>query len=170
MHALYPGSFDPFTTGHLDIVERGLKIFPEITIVVAESAIKNALFTTEERVELIRKVLKDGGALFKDKGKRVQVASWGGLTMDYARKHNAVAVVRGLRAASDFEYEFMMASMNRKIDAKIETVFIMSSSDLYFVSSTMIKELYLVGGDVKPYVPPAVFDALKRKKPVGAKK
>lgn len=153
--AIYPGSFDPITNGHLDILDRALSIFSEVTIVVAGTGHKNPLFTPEERVELIREVTADR--------KGVKVDRWPGLIMDYARDHQVSAVVRGLRAASDFEYEFMMASMNKRINQQVETVFMMTSQDLYFVSSTMIKELFLYGGDVSSYVPEAVVRRLAEK-------
>ncbi len=153
--AIYPGSFDPITNGHLDILDRALALFPEVTIVVAGTGSKNPLFTPEERVELIREVTKDR--------KGVKVDRWPGLIMEYARKHQVSAVIRGLRAASDFEYEFMMASMNKVINPLVETVFMMTAQNLYFVSSSMIKELYRYGGDITHYVPPMVVDHLARK-------
>ena len=150
--AVYPGTFDPITNGHLDILDRALSLFPEVTIVVAGSGHKNPIFTPEERVELIREVTADR--------KGVTVDRWNGLIMDYAREHKTHAVIRGLRAASDFEYEFMMASMNKNLNADVETVFMMTSQNLYFVSSSMIKELFKYGGDISPYVPPAVLKRL----------
>jgi pantetheine-phosphate adenylyltransferase len=155
--AIYPGSFDPITNGHLDILDRSLSIFSEVVIVVAGSGKKNPLFTPEERVDLIREVTRDR--------KGVRVDRWPGLIMDYARDHKIHAVIRGLRAASDFEYEFMMASMNKEIMSDVETLFMMTAQNLYFVSSTMIKELFHYGGDVSPYVPPAVCEHLTRKIP-----
>jgi pantetheine-phosphate adenylyltransferase len=168
--AIYPGSFDPITNGHLDILHRALSIFSEVTIVVAGSGRKNPLFTPDERVALIGEVIaalpKAGVArVVAADAARVKVDRWSGLIMDYARDHGVHAVVRGLRAASDFEYEFMMASMNKQINADVETVFMMTSQDLYFVSSSMIKELYLYGGDVAPYVPRQVLEHLARKFP-----
>ena len=156
--ALYPGTFDPFTNGHLDIVDRALEVFDGLVILVAGSDRKSPLFTVEERVSAIREVVKgrDG----------VTVDSWGGLVVDYARKAGAASLVRGLRAASDFEYEFMMASMNREISSEVDTVFLMTGENLYFVSSTMVKELIRFGGDASPYVPQSVKKLLdtKRKK------
>ncbi|HTL11192.1 MAG TPA: pantetheine-phosphate adenylyltransferase [Bdellovibrionota bacterium] len=162
LRAIYPGSFDPITVGHLDILDRALQICSEVTVVVAGSGRKNALFTTEERVALIRDVVADRPG--------VKVDQTTGLIMDYARNHKIGAVVRGLRAASDFEYEFMMASMNKKLNPEVETVFMMTSQNYYFVSSTMIKELYLYGGDISPYVPPLVVERLKAKFAGGAAK
>jgi pantetheine-phosphate adenylyltransferase len=159
--AIYPGSFDPITNGHLDILGRALPFFDEITIVVAATGQKNPLFSVEERVELIREVIQHRGWMVEGKGITLKVESWGGLIMDYARTHGAQAVIRGLRAASDFEYEFMMASMNKRIYQKVETLFMMTSQDLYFVSSSMIKELHRFGGDISSYVPEPVVKALK---------
>lgn len=156
--AIYPGSFDPVTNGHLDILDRALTIFSEVTIVVAGTGKKSPLFTPEERVDLIREVTRDR--------KGVKVDRWPGLIMDYARDHDIHAVVRGLRAASDFEYEFMMASMNKNINPNVETMFMMTAQNLYFVSSTMIKELFHYGGDVSAYVPAAVRERLKQKIPL----
>jgi pantetheine-phosphate adenylyltransferase len=160
--AIYPGSFDPVTNGHLDILDRALSIFSEVIIVVAGTGSKSPLFTPEERVELIRDVTRDR--------KGVKVDRWPGLIMDYAHAHQIHAVVRGLRAASDFEYEFMMASMNKQIHPDAETVFMMTAQNLYFVSSTMIKELFHYGGDVSSYVPAAVCERLKEKIPLKKKK
>ena len=151
--AIYPGSFDPITNGHLDILDRALHLFPEVTIVVAGTDRKNPLFSVEERVELISEVTRGRPG--------VKVDRWGGLIMEYAKAHNVSAVIRGLRAASDFEYEFMMASMNKRICSGVETLFMMTSQDLYFVSSSMIKELFRYGGDISSYVPPQVVERLK---------
>ncbi len=153
--AIYPGSFDPITNGHLDILDRSLKLFPEVIIVVAGSGRKDPLFTPDERVEIIQE------AIVGRKGARVE--RWPGLIMDYARDHQIAAVIRGLRAASDFEYEFMMAAMNKKLNPVVESIFMMTAQDHFFVSSTMIKELFLYGGDVSPYVPKVVMDRLKKK-------
>jgi pantetheine-phosphate adenylyltransferase len=153
--AIYPGSFDPLTNGHLDILDRALNICSEVVIVVAGSGRKNPLFTPDERVDIIREVVKNR--------RNVRVDRWSGLIMDYAKENRIRAVIRGLRAASDFEYEFMMASMNKEINRDIETLFMMTASDLYFVSSTMIKELFRYGGDMSPYVPAEVVRRLKKK-------
>lgn len=155
--AIYPGSFDPITNGHLDILDRSLKLFDEVTIVVAGTGNKNPLFTPEERVELIREVTQDR--------KNVRVDRWPGLIMEYCQQKNIHAVIRGLRAASDFEYEFMMASMNKEINRQVETLFMMTAQHLYFVSSTMIKELFHYGGDISQYVPEEVAKQLGKKIP-----
>ena len=157
--AIYPGSFDPITNGHIDIVERSLSVFDEITIVVAASARKSPLLGVDERVELVRDVFK---------GKRkIKVDRWDGLIMDYARKHQAHVLIRGLRAASDFEFEFMMAAMNKNLNPDVETVFMMTGQNLFFISSTMIKELFRFGGDISPYVPPKAWRYLKDKRKAG---
>jgi pantetheine-phosphate adenylyltransferase len=157
MKAIYPGSFDPFTNGHLDILERSLKLFSEVTILIAGSSKKTAMLTVEERVALIREVVKDMP--------RVKVDATSGLIMEYARSHQINAVIRGLRTPSDFEYEYMMATMNKNIHPEIETVFMMTSQGLYFVSSTMIKELHQYGGDISPYVPAPALKKLQEKFP-----
>lgn len=165
MRAIYPGSFDPITNGHLDILDRSLKLFDEVIVVVAGTGRKDPLFTPDERVELIREVVAD-----RDQSEKVRVDRWEGLIMDYAKKNEISAVIRGLRAASDFEYEFMMASMNKEINPEVETVFMMTGQNLYFVSSSMIKELFRYGGDISPYVPRHVIARLNQKmggKPTG---
>lgn len=145
MKAIYPGSFDPFTNGHLDILERSLKLFSEVTILVAGTSRKATLLSAEERVDLIRDVVRHKP--------NVKVDSTPSLIMEYARKNAINAVIRGLRTPSDFEYEYMMATMNKNIHPACETVFMMSSQGLYFVSSTMIKELYFYGGTSHPMCP-----------------
>jgi pantetheine-phosphate adenylyltransferase len=154
--AIYPGSFDPITNGHLDILDRSLNFFSEITMVVASSSIKNPLLSPEERVQLIRQVTSQR--------KRVKVDQWSGLMMQYALDHDVSAVIRGLRAASDFEYEFLMASMNRELNPNVETLFMMTTKNLYFVSSSMVKEIFNYGGDITPYVPEGTVEWLKQKK------
>lgn len=158
--AIYPGSFDPITNGHLDILDRALAIFPQITIVVAGTGQKNPLFTPEERVALIQEVVENRGY---PKG-TVTVDRCTGLIMEYATEQKCSAVIRGLRAASDFEYEFMMASMNKQINAEVETLFMMTAQNLYFVSSSMVKELARYDGDISGYVPPEVVAAVKKKR------
>jgi pantetheine-phosphate adenylyltransferase len=153
--AIYPGSFDPITHGHMDILDRSLCLFSEVTIVIAGSLHKDPLLSVEERMELARQAVSDRP--------NVKVDVCHGLIMDFARRHQVNAVIRGLRAAGDFEYEFMMASMNKKINPKVETVFMMTSQNLYFVRSSMIKELHRYGGDIAPYVPECVAIKLKER-------
>ena len=147
--AIYPGTFDPFTNGHLDILERSLLLFDEVVVLVSSSSKKRTLFSVEERVEMIREIVKGK--------KNIRVESSEGLLMDYASKNQIRAVIRGLRGQSDFEYEYMMASMNKNLHPECETIFMMTSQGLYFVSSSMIKELHAFGGDIGPYVPQSVL-------------
>lgn len=153
--ALYPGSFDPMTRGHLDILERACLIFDRIIVAVLENPSKTPLFTTDERVELIRASINGGG--------RVEVGSFNGLTVDYARQVGAVAIVRGLRVTSDFENEFQMTLMNRRLNPDIHTVFLMTSFSNVFISSSIIKEVFRLGGAIDDAVPPACAEALRRK-------
>lgn len=157
LRAMYPGSFDPMTNGHLDILDRAMKLFSQVDIVVAGTDHKNPLFTQDERVSIIESAVKGR--------KGVRVKKWSGLIMDYARKNQVDVVIRGLRAASDFEYEFMMANMNKELRKSVETFFMMTSKNLFFVSSSMIKELYRYGGDISPYVPKVVMKRLAEKFP-----
>lgn len=151
--AIYPGTFDPITNGHIDLIRRSLKIFDEIIIAVALSQKKEPLFTVDERIELINESIKDlNGA---------RVETFDNLLVDYTKSRNGIAIIRGLRAVSDFEYELQMALMNRRLDADIETVFMMPSEEYTFLSSTIIKEVASFGGDVKGLVPEAVEKALK---------
>jgi pantetheine-phosphate adenylyltransferase len=156
--AIYPGSFDPITNGHVDIVRRSLTVFDEVILVVAESARKNPFLKPDQRVRLMVEI-------FADEPKRVRVDQWDGLIMDYAREKKAQAVIRGLRAASDFEYEFMMAAMNKNLNPQVETFFMMTGQNLFFISSSMIRELHRFGGDVSPYVPAPVARFLAGAKP-----
>jgi pantetheine-phosphate adenylyltransferase len=154
--AVYPGSFDPFTNGHLDVVERALKIFDELIIAVAANPDKRQpLFSVEERMALISQSLKGR--------ERVQVASFTGLTVEYARSRGATTLVKGLRAYSDFDAELQQALMNRKLAPDIHTVFLMSGFAHIFVSSSILKDIASYGGNVSDLVPPAVAKALKEK-------
>lgn len=157
--AIYPGSFDPITNGHIDIIRRSLKVFDEVVIVVAmnlrKSSQKGSWFSPEERIALIREVFKNE--------KRVKADLCDGLIMDYARKNKVDAVLRGLRAASDFESEFMMAAINRELNENVETFFMMTGKNLFFVSSTVLKEVAAFGGSIRPYVPIPVWAAVKKK-------
>ena len=160
--ALYPGSFDPMTRGHLDILERAGLIFDRVVIAVLENPSKTPLFTTEERVDLIRQSIDGAG--------RVEVGTFSGLTVDYARHVGAVAIVRGLRVTSDFENEFQMALMNRRLNPDIHTVFLMTSFSNVFISSSIIKEVCHLGGNIDEAVPPACAAALHAKFPREARR
>jgi pantetheine-phosphate adenylyltransferase len=153
--AIYPGTFDPITNGHIDVIQRTLKIFDDVIIAVAPSYKKKPLFSTEERVKLIKESVKEIG--------RVEVEVFDVLLIDYAKSRGAIALVRGLRAVSDFEYELQMALMNRRMDANIETVFMMPSEENTFLSSTMVKEVASLGGLVRGLVPEHVEKALVKK-------
>lgn len=153
--AIYPGTFDPITNGHIDLIQRTLKIFDEVIIAVAPTPRKQPLFTLEERIQLIKQSIKNL--------KRAKVESFDGLLVDYVKKEKGVAIVRGLRAISDFEYELQMALMNRYLDTNIEAVFMMPSEEYTFLSSTMVKEVASFGGGVKGFVPDVVEKALREK-------
>ncbi|HXH32293.1 MAG TPA: pantetheine-phosphate adenylyltransferase [Bacteriovoracaceae bacterium] len=152
--ALYAGTFDPFTNGHLDIVQRAITIFDEVVILVAVSPNKKPFLSTEQRVNVLRK-------LFGHEPK-VKVESWKGLIVEYARLNKITSIVRGLRPTGDFEIEFQMASMNRKINPDCDTVFLMTSEKLYYISSSLVKEVFMHNGDVTPFVPPLVHEELKK--------
>ena len=152
---IYPGTFDPITNGHLDIIKRGLHLFDKLYIVVPKNIQKNALFTTNERVELLQEVLKDNS--------NIEVVSTDELTVNFAEKVQATVMLRGLRMVSDFEYELQMATLNRHLNNKIETIFIMSSHEYSFLSSSSVKEIASFGGDVTEFVPPVVKLALDKK-------
>jgi pantetheine-phosphate adenylyltransferase len=152
--ALYPGSFDPVTRGHLDILERACLIFDRVVIGVLQNPSKTPLFSTDERVDLIRRSID---------GQRVDVGTFDGLTVDYARSVGAIAIVRGLRVTSDFESEFQMTLMNRRLNPDIHTVFLMTSFSNVFISSSIIKEVFRLGGSIDDAVPPACAEALRRR-------
>jgi pantetheine-phosphate adenylyltransferase len=152
--AVYPGSFDPITKGHEDLIHRSLGFVDRMVVAVAVNVAKQPLFSFEERVALIRECVPD---------KRVEVQSFDGLLVDFAKKVGATVIVRGLRAVSDFEYEFQMALMNRNLGPHIETVFLVPAFDLTYLSSSLVREVARFGGDVSALVHPAVQKALKRK-------
>jgi pantetheine-phosphate adenylyltransferase len=153
--AIYPGTFDPVTNGHIDILERALKLFDKVIITIARNTAKNPLFTEEERMSLLRQVTK--------RFKNVEVDSFEGLLVEYVRKRNAISVVRGLRAMTDFEYELQMALMNRKLDETMETIFLMPNEKYTYLSSNFVREIARLGGDVSKFVPPVVLKALRQK-------
>lgn len=153
--AIYPGSFDPITYGHIDIVERALEIFDKVIVAIAHNAEKRSLFTVEERLKMVRKIFEHTPQVIVDRFK--------GLLVDYVAKTNAKVILRGLRATSDFEYEFHMASMNRSLNTHLDTLFMMTSKDYFFVSSRTIKEVASLGGGVEGLVPDLVVRRLKEK-------
>ncbi len=153
--AIYPGSFDPITFGHLDIITRGLEIFERIVVAVAVNPDKKTLFTIPERIELIQASLNHN--------ERIEVDTFEGLLVDYAAQKGAKVIVRGLRAMSDFEYEFQLALMNRRLNRQIQTMFMMTGYRWFYISSTIIKEAAQLGGSVAGLVPPAVEKALQEK-------
>ena len=150
--AVYPGSFDPITNGHVDIVHRSLAIFDEVVLAVAENLRKTSLFSVEERLEQARAVFPDS---------RVEVDSFQGLLVDYVVRRGARVVVRGLRALADFEYEFQLAHMNRRLAPNVETVFLMTGDKDFFLSSSLVKEVATLGGDLTGLVPEVVRQALQ---------
>ncbi len=152
--ALYAGTFDPFTNGHLDIVQRATGLFDELTLLVAVSPTKKPTLSQERRVELLEE-------LFKHE-KKIKVDSWDGLVVEYARQHKIGHIVRGLRPTGDFEVEFQMASMNRKINSQLDTVFLMTSEKLYYISSSLVKEVWQHNGDISIFVPPLILDELNK--------
>jgi len=153
--AIYPGSFDPVTNGHLDVIERARKLFDEVIVAVAHNDQKQPLFTLQERLDLLSAITAGLD--------RVQIAPLDGLLVDFAVKQKATAVVRGLRAVSDFEFEFQMALMNRKLEASVETIFLMPKEEYTYLSSRIVKEIARLGGDIRKFVPPIVVDAFARK-------
>ena len=153
--AIYPGSFDPLTSGHVDIIERGSRIFDSIIVAILVNAEKVPLFSENERIAIIKEVFKDY--------KNVQAETFNGLLVDYAQEKKATVLVRGLRAVSDFEYEFQMALMNRHLALGLETVFMMPDEKYTFVSSRLIKEVFTLGGEVTGLVPPVVEQKLRAK-------
>jgi pantetheine-phosphate adenylyltransferase len=153
--AIYPGSFDPFTNGHLDVVQRAARLFDRVIVAVAKSEGKHPLFELEERKSFIQKSI---AAM-----PNVEADTFDGLLVNYAQKHSAQAVIRGLRAVSDFEFEFQMALMNRKLNDSFETIFMMPKDTYTFLSSRIVKEIARLGGDVSPFVPVHVQTALTAK-------
>jgi len=154
--AIYPGTFDPVTNGHIDVLERAIEIFDKVIVAVAVNSSKSPLFTPEERVSMIREVTARYG-------KKVAVDCFSGLVVEYARAKKAIAVVRGLRAVSDFEYEFQMALVNRKLESSVSTVFLMPHENYTYLNSSIVRELAQLGGDISGFVPPTVEQMLRDK-------
>lgn len=153
--AIYPGTFDPITNGHLDILQRSLRLFNHIILGIGPNPKKTALFSIDERIEMVEEAIKDLP--------NVTVEVFDGLLVDFAKKKGAPAIIRGLRAVSDFEYEFQMALMNRKLDDKIETVFLMPSEEYSYLTSTIIKVVSSLNGDISSLVPTHVHTILKNR-------
>lgn len=153
--AVYPGSFDPITNGHVDIIRRALRVFDKLIILIAYNPAKTSLFTVEERIDLIKAVIGDEP--------RIRIDSFSGLLVDYVKKEEGQVILRGLRAVSDFEYEFQMALINRRLDRDIETVFLMTGYKWFYTSSQLVKEAAGHGGSVRGLVPDVVLQALQQK-------
>lgn len=162
--AIYPGSFDPVTNGHLDIIMRGAKVTDHLVVAVAKNAGKSPMFNIDERVELLQEEI----ARLQQKHHvttQIEVVSFSGLLIDFAEKSGAAMIIRGLRAVTDFEYEFQMTGMNRRMNAEIETVFLMASEKNQFIASSMVKEIAKLGGDISGFVPENTAKALEKKCP-----
>ncbi len=153
--AMYPGTFDPFTNGHNDLVRRACRIFDHVVVAIAANPGKAPLFTLEQRLALARRVLADVP--------NVEVAGYSGLTVNFAREHGLNAIVRGLRAVSDFEFEFQLATMNRHLSNEVETVFLTPTEQFNFISSTLIREIASLGGDIREFVHPLVAEAIEQR-------
>lgn len=153
--ALYPGSFDPITYGHVNIIQRGLAVFDELIVAVAHNVRKQPLFTPEERMEMIRASVGDNP--------RIRITTFQGLLVHYAESVGANIVLRGLRAVSDFEFEFQLAHMNRRLAPQLETIFMMTGEEHFYVASNLVREIAQFGGDVAPLVPPLVAAKLKER-------
>jgi pantetheine-phosphate adenylyltransferase len=158
---IYPGSFDPLTNGHLDVIERAIKLFDRVIVAVARNASKQPLFTLEERLDMVARSIRHL--------QHVEADSFDCLLVDYVKRRSAQAILRGLRAVSDFEFEFQLALMNRKLNEKVETIFMMPKDTYTFLSSRMIKEIAHLGGDVRAFVPPHVRTALLGKFKIAGK-
>ncbi|MFQ5506079.1 MAG: pantetheine-phosphate adenylyltransferase [Planctomycetota bacterium] len=156
LHPLFPGSFDPPTLGHLDLIRRGLELFGRLTVGVGENTSKASVFSVMERIELLERCTESAGG-------SLHVVSFAGLVVDYCREHNHRAILRGIRSVADFEYENQMALTNRRLAGEIETLFLMPSLDYTYTSSSLIKEILANGGDVSPFLPAIVIERLEEK-------
>ena len=158
--AIYPGTFDPITFGHIDVIKKALKLFDKIVVAVSDVSSKNYLFNSEERIEIVNK------ALFKDlrlSKKKISVVSFGSLTTDLCKKYKSNIILRGLRAVSDFEYEFQLAGMNRKLNNNVETIFLMSDVENQIISSRFVKEIIKLKGDIRKFTTKSTIKSLKEK-------
>ncbi len=158
--AIYPGTFDPITFGHIDVIKKSLKLFDKIVVGVSDESNKNYLFNSDERIEIVNK------ALFKDlrlNRKKIKVVSFGSLTTDLCKKYKSNIILRGLRAVSDFEYEFQLAGMNRKLNQNIETIFLMSDVENQIISSRLVKDIVKLKGDIKKFTTKSTIKSLKNK-------
>jgi pantetheine-phosphate adenylyltransferase len=153
--AIYPGSFDPITNGHLDVIERASKLFDQVVVAVAHNDEKQPLFSLEERLDLLNQTV--------GKMKNLRISQFDGLLVEFAAAEQASAVIRGLRAVSDFEFEFQMALMNRKLESSVETIFLMPKEEYTYLSSRLVKEIARLGGDVSKFVPEVIARALRNK-------
>lgn len=152
--AICPGSFDPITLGHLDIIERSAELFDKVIVLAMSNSAKNSMFTLDERVDFIKRCIS------KD---NVEVDTYGGLLVDYAKQHDAVAIVKGLRAVSDFDYEFQLALINKSLYPRIETLFLSARSENMFLSSSMVKEVCSLGGDISAFVPQEIVEDIRKR-------
>ena len=158
--AIYPGTFDPITYGHIDVIKKALKIFDQLVVAISDGTNKNYLFDIEERIEIVKKALFVDAKLKKNK---ITVISFKTLTTSLCKNHKSNIILRGLRAVSDFEYEFQLAGMNRKLNNKIETVFLMSDVEKQIISSRFVKEIIELGGDIRKFTTKSTVKALKDK-------
>ena len=158
--AIYPGTFDPITYGHIDVIKKALKIFDKIIVAVSEVSDKNYLFSLDERISIVNKALFSALKLNK---KKILVVSFGSLTTDLCKKYKSTIILRGLRAVSDFEYEFQLAGMNRKLNSNIETIFLMSDVENQIISSKFVKEIVKLKGDIKKFTTKSTIKSLKEK-------
>ena len=158
--AIYPGTFDPITYGHIDVIKKGINLFDKLIIAVSEGGDKNHLFSTDERIQLVKNSLQNDVKISKNK---IQIIKFSSLTTTLCEKYKSNVILRGLRAVSDFEYEFQLAGMNRKLNEKIETIFLMSDVDNQVISSRLVKEIAALKGDLKKFITKSVIKEIKKK-------